>query len=191
MANQEKKIIYFLGPSKSGKTTSIEKVIGALIKSNIKCGTIKFIHHPTLTLDPAGKDSSRHRNAGALFTLNFAPKETAIIIGKDNRSTISDVPKITSIDKSILPHVDILLCESLNHPPSGSYVFISANSLEEVVKYFKELDKSTVLGIIGNITNNKENISEYNNIPLLSALNASDLSQIVHLCKKIINKDNK
>ena len=80
MSHSDITIIYFVGPSNSGKTTTIEKIIQSLQDEGIKCGTIKFIHHPTLTLDPAGKDSSRHRSAGALFTLNFAPKETAVII---------------------------------------------------------------------------------------------------------------
>ena len=122
--------------------------------------------------------------------MNFAPKETAIIISKDVRNKISDVPKIINIDNSILPDVDILLCESLNHPPPRSYVFISSRTFEEVDKYFNELVDSKVLGIVGNIASNKEKISVYRNIPILSALNELDLSHIVDSCKKIINKVN-
>ena len=183
MSHTDKTIIYFVGPSNSGKTTTIEKIIQSLQDDGIKCGTIKFIHHPTLTLDPAGKDSSRHRSAGALFTLNFAPKETAVIIKRDQRDTIERAKTIISSSGGILPDVDIILCESLNHPPPKSLVFLSANSYDEIDKYYKELVDCNVLGVIGTITNSKEAHKEFNSFQLFSALVTKDLVQIVDLIK--------
>lgn len=188
MSQKEKKIIYFLGPSNSGKTTTIEKVIQELKNQQISCATIKFVHHPFLTLDKRGKDSSRHREAGALYTLNFAPKETAIIIGKNERQKIEDVQSLISSTDGVLPEVDVLLCESLNHPPANSYAFVSAKSIQDVDKYSNELDDCNILGIIGIITNNRELNDSYNGIPYFSALNESELFQIIKKIKHLIQK---
>jgi molybdopterin-guanine dinucleotide biosynthesis protein B len=192
MKNNKHKIIYFLGPSKSGKTTSIESIITALSREGITCGSIKFIHHPHVTLDPPGKDSSRHRNAGALFSINFAPKETAIIITKEQRESIFDAKKILENNNQLLPPVDILICESLNTPPAGSFVFISANNKDDVETYAENLQDSKILGILGNISNMKLNNDVIGlfeqDIPIFSGLDESDIQIIVSIIKNAFFK---
>jgi molybdopterin-guanine dinucleotide biosynthesis adapter protein len=58
------KVFGFAGYSGSGKTTLIEKVIPELIASGIKVSLIKHAHH-SFDIDKEGKDSYRHREAGA------------------------------------------------------------------------------------------------------------------------------
>ena len=58
------KIIGFAGYSGSGKTTLIEKVIPLLVKEGFRISLIKHAHHE-FDLDHPGKDSHRHRLAGA------------------------------------------------------------------------------------------------------------------------------
>src|SRR5512139_2268257 len=54
----------FAGWSGSGKTTLIEKLIPLFVKRGLKVSLIKHAHH-TFDVDVPGKDSYRHRHAGA------------------------------------------------------------------------------------------------------------------------------
>jgi molybdopterin-guanine dinucleotide biosynthesis protein B len=58
------KIFGFAGWSGSGKTTLIEKLIPRLIARGLRVSLIKHAHH-TFDVDQPGKDSYRHRHAGA------------------------------------------------------------------------------------------------------------------------------
>jgi len=54
----------FAGWSGSGKTTLIEKLIPRFVKRGLRVSLIKHAHH-TFDVDQPGKDSYRHRHAGA------------------------------------------------------------------------------------------------------------------------------
>lgn len=60
------------GPSDSGKTTLIEKVLPLLRAEGLVVSTIKHVHH-TLEVDVPGKDSFRHRKAGAAEVMIALP----------------------------------------------------------------------------------------------------------------------
>ncbi len=70
-------IISIVGKSGSGKTTLIEKLIPVLKSKGYKVGTIKHTHH-RIDIDQTGKDSWRHRQAGADATILASPNTVAI-----------------------------------------------------------------------------------------------------------------
>lgn len=72
------KLIAIAGYSGSGKTTLIEKVIPALVMEGIKVSLIKHAHHE-FDLDHPGKDSWRHREAGATEVLVSSSKRWALM----------------------------------------------------------------------------------------------------------------
>jgi molybdopterin-guanine dinucleotide biosynthesis protein B len=61
---EAQKIIGFAGFSGSGKTTLLEKVIPLLNERGLRVAVIKHAHHK-FDIDKPGKDSYRHREAGA------------------------------------------------------------------------------------------------------------------------------
>lgn len=61
---EAQKIIGFAGFSGSGKTTLLEKVIPLLRARGLRIAVIKHAHHK-FDIDKPGKDSFRHREAGA------------------------------------------------------------------------------------------------------------------------------
>ena len=58
----------FAGWSGSGKTTLIEKLIPLFVQRGLRVSLVKHAHH-TFDVDVPGKDSYRHRHAGAAEVL--------------------------------------------------------------------------------------------------------------------------
>ena len=58
------RVFGFAGYSGSGKTTLIENVIPVLIRRGLRVSLVKHAHH-AFDVDQPGKDSYRHRKAGA------------------------------------------------------------------------------------------------------------------------------
>ena len=57
-------VVGFAGYSGSGKTTLVEQVIMALKQQGLRVSVVKHAHH-TFDIDQPGKDTFRHRSAGA------------------------------------------------------------------------------------------------------------------------------
>jgi molybdopterin-guanine dinucleotide biosynthesis protein B len=66
------KVFGIAGYSGAGKTTLIEKLLAELTARRLRISVIKQSHHD-VTLDPPGKDSWRHRQAGAHEVLLSSP----------------------------------------------------------------------------------------------------------------------
>ena len=71
-------MISIVGRSQSGKTTLIEKLIPALKQRGYKIGTIKHSHH-IFDFDKTGKDSWRHKDAGADTVIIASPGKIAMV----------------------------------------------------------------------------------------------------------------
>jgi molybdopterin-guanine dinucleotide biosynthesis protein B len=62
------KVVAFAGYSGSGKTTLVEQLIGCLRMKGLRVSVVKHAHH-NFDIDKPGKDSWRHREAGAFEVL--------------------------------------------------------------------------------------------------------------------------
>ena len=69
--------IHIIGRKNSGKTTLIVELVQELTARDLRVGTIKHTHHHH-ELDTPGKDSHRHRTAGAAMVGIMAPGMNAI-----------------------------------------------------------------------------------------------------------------
>lgn len=67
------KVTGFAGFSGSGKTTLVERLIPALRFRGYRVAVIKHAHH-TFDIDRPGKDTWRHREAGAVEIVAASPK---------------------------------------------------------------------------------------------------------------------
>jgi molybdopterin-guanine dinucleotide biosynthesis protein B len=72
------KVIGIAGYSGSGKTTLIEKLIPVFVREGIRVSLIKHAHHE-FDVDQPGKDSHRHRQAGATEVLVSSSKRWALM----------------------------------------------------------------------------------------------------------------
>jgi molybdopterin-guanine dinucleotide biosynthesis protein B len=69
--------IHIVGRKNSGKTTLIVELVNHLTKQGLRVGTIKHTHHHH-ELDTPGKDSFRHREAGAHAVGILSPQMNAV-----------------------------------------------------------------------------------------------------------------
>ncbi len=77
------KTIHIVGKKNSGKTTLIVELISSLKKRGFKVGSIKHSSHAH-DIDRPGKDSHRHRTAGANPSAFITPVGIGIFIDRNN-----------------------------------------------------------------------------------------------------------
>lgn len=78
MSEHNQRIMGFVGRSGSGKTTILSDLIPVLIGRGFSVSTVKHTHHD-FDMDKPGKDSYRHREAGAKEVLLTSAKRWALL----------------------------------------------------------------------------------------------------------------
>src|SRR3989338_5562487 len=77
------------GPSNSGKTTLIERLVPRLRACGLRVATVKHAHHG-IELEPPGKDSWRHAQAGAEAGALVSPGRTVWILHTPQELSIQE-----------------------------------------------------------------------------------------------------
>jgi molybdopterin-guanine dinucleotide biosynthesis adapter protein len=85
------RVVAIVGRQGSGKTTLIEKLIPALKARGLSVSTIKHTHHHEIELDVAGKDSHRHRVAGASEVIVASDSGWARIAARPEPASLADL----------------------------------------------------------------------------------------------------
>ncbi len=94
--------VIIAGWSGSGKTTLVEKLLPVLKSKKLKVGTVKH-HHGALELDKPGKDSWRHRKAGADKTIIASPDCVGVVMTVDHEPVLDElIPYINDMDLIIV-----------------------------------------------------------------------------------------
>ena len=101
----------FAGWSGSGKTTLIEKLIPLFVKRGLRVSLIKHAHH-TFDVDVPGKDSYRHRHAGAAEILVTSSRRWVLM----HELRGEHEPGFDEQVKHLSP-CDLLLVEGFKHAP--------------------------------------------------------------------------
>jgi molybdopterin-guanine dinucleotide biosynthesis protein B len=97
-------IISIVGKSDSGKTTLIEKLVPELTRKGYRVATVKHDVHG-FEVDREGKDSWRHKQAGAHTVIISSPQKIALIRDVEKDSTLDEIRRRWVQD------VDLLLSE--------------------------------------------------------------------------------
>lgn len=103
-------IISIVGRSNAGKTTLIEKLIPELIRRGYRVATIKHDVHG-FAVDHEGKDSWRHKKAGAHTAVISSPWKVAVIEDVEKDHTLAE------LRDRYIRDVDIILSEGYKGSP--------------------------------------------------------------------------
>jgi molybdopterin-guanine dinucleotide biosynthesis adapter protein len=103
-------IISIVGRSNTGKTTLIEKLIPELRRRGYQAATIKHNIHG-FDIDHEGKDSWRHKKAGARLTVIASPHTVAVIEDVDRDLELAE------LRDRYIRDVDIILSEGFKRNP--------------------------------------------------------------------------
>jgi molybdopterin-guanine dinucleotide biosynthesis adapter protein len=131
-------IISIVGKSNAGKTTLVEKLVPWLVKRGLKVGTVKHDVHG-FEMDRAGKDSYRHKHAGATASIISSPNQIGMVMDVDHDHTIQEVAE------RFYGHMDIIVTEGYKR-----------ESWPKIEIHRKELQRSLLAtpdqGLIGLVT---------------------------------------
>ena len=97
-------IISIVGKSDSGKTTFIEKLVPELVRRGYRIATVKHDVHG-FEVDREGKDSWRHKQAGAHTTIISSPAKVALIRDVEKDFTLDE------LRQKLIQDVDLILSE--------------------------------------------------------------------------------
>ncbi len=112
------KVIGFCGYSGSGKTTLVEQLIARLKLAGQRVSVVKHAHHE-FDIDHPGKDSYRHREAGAF----------EVLIASDRR-----LAKIREYERRADPTVHQLIAELVECPDDNWWVLVEGFKHADVLK---------------------------------------------------------
>jgi len=105
-------IVSIVGKSDSGKTTLLEKVVRELKSRGYRIATIKHDAH-SFEIDHEGKDSWRHKKAGAHMTIISSAEKIAMVVDSDHDHDLNE------IREKFIDGVDLIITEGYkreNHP---------------------------------------------------------------------------
>ncbi|HDQ04998.1 MAG TPA: molybdopterin-guanine dinucleotide biosynthesis protein B [Deltaproteobacteria bacterium] len=103
-------IVSIVGKSDTGKTTLIEKLIAEFVKRGYSVATIKH-NLRGFDIDHEGKDSWRHKKAGARMTIITSPHQLALVQDVDHDHSLEEIRNI------FVRNVDIILSEGYKGNP--------------------------------------------------------------------------
>lgn len=124
-------VISFVGYSKSGKTTLLEKVVPELKSQGYRVAFIKHTHHESFEMDLPGKDTWRLSQAGSDVIVISSAEKLAII------EKVSEEQYLNQIQELIANKVDVILTEGYKQADTIK-IEISNNkesNLAEIVEF--------------------------------------------------------
>jgi molybdopterin-guanine dinucleotide biosynthesis protein B len=104
------KVVGFAGWSGSGKTTLVEALIPLLKAAGQRVSVIKHAHHK-FDVDRVGKDSWRHRQAGAYEVLVASSRRLALMREYEAEAE----PEVHALVAELSPAADWVLVEGFRH----------------------------------------------------------------------------
>lgn len=123
-------VICVVGKKKSGKTTFIEKLLPELAALGLSVGTVKHDAH-SFEMDREGKDSWRHRQAGAATVAVSSPTQVAVIKTVDREMWLAELAETFFADRHLvlaegyfrsdMPKIEVFRAEAHAEPLCGPH----------------------------------------------------------------------
>jgi len=152
----KRNVFGFSGYSGSGKTTLIEQLIPRFVEAGLKVALIKHAHHD-FDIDKPGKDSHRHREAGAIEVLITSDRRWALMHelrgGPEpgleqqlERLSPCDLVLVEGYKRAAIPKLEIYRAahgQSPLHPEDSNIVAVAADGPVETPLPVLDLNQPT------------------------------------------------
>jgi molybdopterin molybdotransferase/molybdopterin-guanine dinucleotide biosynthesis protein B len=146
------KVFGVVGWKNSGKTCLVECLVEVISSRGFSVSTIKHAHH-TFDIDQVGKDSYRHRKAGAKEVI-LSSKNRWALMGELRGKPEPDLKSL--IEK--LDEVDLVLIEGFK---SEGHLKIESHRIETGKSLISQED-NTIIAIASNSTVKVSNLPTFN-----------------------------
>lgn len=143
-------MIFVVGTSGSGKTTTIEYLTTHLTKLGFHVGIVKHIHEGGLNLDTRGKDTWRHARAGADVIVGVARRELLLFKKTSNETKLHNV--LSSLRSE---PIDVLFLEGYSANSSHSHRIVTARDLVDL-KHTLSKTSRPILAITGPVARSSQ-----------------------------------
>jgi len=166
-------IVAVIGLKKSGKTTTAEALIREFKARGYKVGGVKVMTLSKFTVDTEGKDTWRHKEAGADVVISLSGGELAYIERLERHASLDDALK------HLPPDIEVLICEGLTEERKGIIRVVAARDLGSLGDTF---DVRRITGGVIAITGIMANaVKEHALYPVFNCTVAEEASALVDL----------
>ena len=136
------KVVAFAGYSGAGKTTLVERLIPLLKQRGLRVSVVKHAHHK-FDIDHPGKDTHRHREAGAFEVVVASDKRLALIREFEQPTQLGVHELIAELDAG----VDWVLVEGFKHSDLRKIEIWRAAAEGEAVRPARYIEDPFIVGI--------------------------------------------
>jgi len=166
-------IVSLIGLKKSGKTTVAEALISEFNNRGMKVGAVKSMTLSRFTVDTEGKDTWRHRRAGADVVVSLSADELAYMESRKEPPGMEDVLNMIPRD------VDILICEGVTADLPGLIRIVVARDPSLLGDTFEVRGiRKGVVALSGIMANEHHFHPEY---PVYNCMDRGDVSALADL----------
>ncbi|MGI4778189.1 MAG: molybdopterin-guanine dinucleotide biosynthesis protein B [Janthinobacterium lividum] len=136
------KVVGFAGYSGAGKTTLVERMIPVFKQQGDRVSVVKHAHH-RFDIDHPGKDTYRHREAGAFEVVVASDRRLALIREFEQSIELTVHDLIAELD----PGVDWVLVEGFKHADLPKIEVWRQAQAGDATRPLRYVDDSCVVGI--------------------------------------------
>jgi molybdopterin-guanine dinucleotide biosynthesis protein MobB len=175
-------VVSVLGLKKSGKTTSCEALIREFKRRGYKVGAVKSMHHAKMTIDSKGKDTWRHKRAGADFVASLSNGEMGYIETVGGRADFYEAMKHFPAD------AEVVVCEGVEGLGGGAANIValkSSDDLRETLKIRGLGGGRRVMALTGIFSNDEAAHAKY---PVFNCLKEGDVRSLAALILNVTKR---
>ncbi|MEA3559794.1 MAG: molybdopterin-guanine dinucleotide biosynthesis protein B [Candidatus Thermoplasmatota archaeon] len=166
-------IVELIGLKKSGKTTTAEALIGEFTGRGFKVGAVKSMRVSKFTVDTKGKDTWRHKEAGADFVISLSDGELAYIERRKDHAGLDDALRYVPED------TNILICEGVVEDDPRAIKIVVARETSLLDDTFKVRGiKNGVIALTGIMANSDKHHEKY---PIFNCTDENDVKRLADL----------
>jgi molybdopterin-guanine dinucleotide biosynthesis protein B len=171
------KVIGFAGYSGAGKTTLIERLIPVLKRQGLRVSVVKHAHHK-FDVDHPGKDTYRHREAGAFEVVAASDRRLALMREFDQPVQLSAQQLIAELDAG----VDWVFVEGFKHSDLPKIEIWRAADADQPERPAHHLEDRFVIAIATDVPAS---------LPVFTSLSVLDLDDAEAIARWLIDSGDR